>query len=73
MIKGCKAKSAKRRGTWDRDQRKPGVGFQDLIPLESLNPLKFLQPQIETTGMNVVYQGSSLRLSDQGFYWELVM
>lgn len=67
ILKECKAKSAKRRGTWDRDQRKPGVGFQDLIPLESLNPLKFLQPQIETTGMKCCLPGELIKTQWSGF------
>lgn len=61
IIKGCKAKSAKRRGTWDRDQRKPGVGFQDTEHIE------FLQPQIGTTAMKCCLPGELIKTQWSGF------
>lgn len=68
------SKSRNEKGTRDEIRRKPGTGFQEFPLVKSQRTFReaFLQQQVITTCLpNVLYHGSSQRLSIQGFYWGL--
>lgn len=72
-MKGCKAKSAKGKGTQGEDQRKPGITFQQSSLSEVtqdvlISPARSYDNICEVSSTREAQQ----RLSAKGFYWRLV-